>query len=347
MGNLWNINRLTIFLIILISALLSVISGCTLLPKEEKALKPPLDKPVKQHYEFDLVKRGTITKELKNNAAFVSNMKQELFFKSSGGRLKGILVSVGDEVKKGDVVAQLDPEEYENQVFIQKRNLEKLTISYQQSEQLNPNDAVSLHLKKIEIELAKNELIRLNAALTKTKLISTIDGEVTFVSDLKEGDYMVAYATVVSISNPKQVQLLSQFPDPGKLTGVNVGMKVDVTVDSDSYTGHILQAPSSVPLVNNREQRDKNAMTLMISIDGLPEGDYLGKFAEIVIILEQKDNTLIVPEKAVTTFLGRNFVYVLDGEIRREVDVEKGIIATKEVEIIKGLKEGEKVIIGG
>jgi RND family efflux transporter MFP subunit len=330
----------------MISVLLSVISGCTLMPKEEKALKPPLAKPVKQHYEFDLVKRGTITKELKNSATFVSSKKQELFFKSSGGRLKGILVKQGDVVKKGDVVAQLDPVEYENQVFKQKRMLEKLTISYQQNEQLNPNDAVSLYLKKIEIESAKNELSRLNDALAKTKLISTIDGEITFVSDLKEGDYMVAYATVVSISNPKQLQLLSQFTDPGLLTGVNVGMKVDVTYDSGSYKGHILQAPSSLPLIISKEQKEKNASSLIISVDGLPEGDYLGKVADIVIIMEQKNNTLIIPEKAVTNFLGRNFVHVLDGEIRREVDVEIGITATKQVEIIKGLKEGEKVIIG-
>jgi hypothetical protein len=227
---------------------------------------------------------------------------------------------------------------------VQKRVLEKATIAYQQSELTKPNDTITLHLQKIDLELARNELNHLNDLLIKTKLIATIDGEVTFVSELKEGDYMTAYETVVSISDPKQVQLVSEFPNPGDLENVKVGMKVDVIADGTNYSGHILQAPSSVPLTADRKQQPVNQTSLVIGVDGLPEGILIGNNADIVITLVKKENALIIPGKTLSTFLGRNYVHILVGEIRKEIDVETGISNGTDLEITKGLKEGQKVI---
>jgi RND family efflux transporter MFP subunit len=329
---------------LLLSSLLVWMSGCSLKPKEA-ALKPPLVKPVKQNFELAEVKRGTIARELNNGAVFVSNKKQDLYFKSSGGRLQSINVKTGDAVKKGDVLAQLDAGDFESQVFVQKRMLEKATIAYQQSELLHPEDAVNLQLQKIDVELARNELNRLSDLLTKTKLIATIDGEVSYVSELKEGDYMTAYNTVVSISDPKQVVLLSEFPNANDIKEVKVGMMVDVVADNLEYKGHILQAPSSVPATADRNRLEFNQTHLIIGVDNLPDKSYLGDSANITITLDKKINTLIIPDKALSTYLGRNYVHILDGEIRKEIDVDKGISTSNEVEITKGLSEGQKVIV--
>jgi multidrug efflux pump subunit AcrA (membrane-fusion protein) len=254
-------------------------------------------------------------------------------------------VKLGDKVKKGDLVARLDPEDLENRIYEQKLMLEKVSIYYKQAEQQNPNDAVSLRLKKIDIEIVQNELNHLNSQLEKTKLISTIDGDVTYVSEAKEGDFMSAFVTIVGISDSKHVQLESQFSNSGDLSNVNAGMKVDVIMDTKKYQGHVLTAPSNAVFSADKNQQDKNSKTLIIAVDGLPAGTGLGSYADIIIVLEQKEKTLIIPRAALSTFLGRNFVHVLEGESRKEIDVEKGITSSTEVEITKGLKEGQKVII--
>jgi RND family efflux transporter MFP subunit len=326
--------------IIMVGCLLFMVSGCGLLPKEDAALKP-----AKQNFEVMEVKRGPITKELKNSASFISSKKQELFFKQSGSRLQSIQVKLGDKVKKGDVVAQLDPEDLENRIFVQKLMKEKAMIFYDQELQRNPNDKVSLRLKKIDVDLAQNELNRLNEQLDKTKLTSLIDGEVTYIADLKEGDYIPAFTTIASISDPNQVQLESQFTNKSDLIAVNVGMNVDVIIDSKTYKGHVLQSPSSAPVVADKDQQERNASLLIVGVDGLPAGIGLGDFADLVIILEHKENTIIIPRTALSSFLGREFVHILEGESRKELDVEKGIVSSTEIEITKGLKEGQKVII--
>jgi multidrug efflux pump subunit AcrA (membrane-fusion protein) len=345
MGELWMRANAKMFQCIFINGLLLVMSGCALLPVEEAALKPPLIKPVKQSFEVVDVKLGAISKQLRNGASFVSSKTQDLFFNHSGGRLQSINVKLGDKVKKGDVVARLDPEDLENRISQQKLMLDKVSLYYKQAEQQNPNDAVSLRLKKIDIEIVQNELTHLNEQLEKTKLVSTIDGDVTYVSEAKEGDFMGAFVTIVGISDPKHVHLESQFSNSGDLTNVNAGMKVEVIMNNIKYQGHVLTAPSNAVFTTDKDQQEKNTRTLIIAVDGLPAGTGLGAYADIIIVLEQKEKTLIIPRAALSTFLGRNFVHVLEGESRKEIDVEKGITSSTEVEITKGLKEGQKVII--
>ena len=103
-------------------------------------------------------------------------------------------------------------------------------------------------MKKIDIEIVQNELNHLNEQLEKTKLISTIDGVVTYVSDAKEGDYMGAFVTIISISDPKQVQLESQFSSSGDLANVTVGMEAGSNIDRRNTKGNVLQVPSSAAL---------------------------------------------------------------------------------------------------
>jgi hypothetical protein len=43
--------------------------------------------------------------------------------------------------------------------------------------------------------------------------------------------------------------------------------------------------------------------------------------------------------------MGRSYVQIADGERKKEVDVEVGLTTPTEVEIVKGLEEGQQVIL--
>ena len=72
-----------------------------------------------------------------------------------------------------------------------------------------------------------------------------------------------------------------------------------------------------------------------------------GMFARVNLILEKKENALIVPIKAVLSENNRNFVFVVNGAIAQKRKVKTGIYQKDSVEIIEGLNEGENVIIEG
>ena len=72
-----------------------------------------------------------------------------------------------------------------------------------------------------------------------------------------------------------------------------------------------------------------------------------GMFARVNLILEKKENTLVVPNKAVLNENNRKFVFVVNGSIAREREVKTGIYQKDSVEIVEGLKETDLVIVEG
>lgn len=323
----------------------AALAGCSILPKEEEALKPPLVKPVKENFELYEVKRGNIAKQITGVATFASDKTDYLFFKESGGRLESVNVQLGDTVRPGDVVATIDPGDTEMKIRQQQINIEKAQIALEQVKEQNRGDVTAMRLKMLDLQSAQVQMDLLKQQLEKTKLVSTIGGIVTYVDALKEGDQVTAYKPLVTISDPKQVKLVYQVSNFNDLTGVEINMDVDVKIKDKPYHGVVVQIPSTAPPSDNKSVQDKNARSIVIKVDDVPDDVQIGSNADITIVTEKRDNVLVIPRAGLRSYLGRDYVQVLDGESRKEIDVEKGIVAATEVEIRKGLKEGQKVIL--
>jgi multidrug efflux pump subunit AcrA (membrane-fusion protein) len=64
------------------------------------------------------------------------------------------------------------------------------------------------------------------------------------------------------------------------------------------------------------------------------------------IIIERKDNALLIPSTAVQTQAGQSYVTILQKNQQQAVPVETGLVSDTQTEITSGLKEGDLVIIG-
>lgn len=131
----------------LISCLIFSFSGCYFFPKEEEVLAPPLKVPEQVTYQTMDVKTDTIQRKIEGNALLMSVEQSDLFFRDRGGRLKKIYVKIGDKVKKGDVLAELDNEEIINQIKQQEIALRKAEISYEQQKLMGKLDIASAERK--------------------------------------------------------------------------------------------------------------------------------------------------------------------------------------------------------
>lgn len=341
--------RLSMTALLAAASLTVFASGCSLLPKEEEALKPPLVKPVQQNLELYEVKRASIARQLKGSAVFTPAERQELSFKESGGRLKELTVSLGDTVKPGDTVAKIEAGDLEIRLQQQRLTVEKTRILLEQTIEEQPGNERAFRLKAIDLESAQLQLTNLEEQLKRTTLVSTISGVVTFIASLQSGDSVQAYSTIVGISNPKKVNLVYESSSGNDLAGVEVGMEVSFNYREKEYKGTVLQTPSTAPVNNtgagNKALQEKNAKSIYFSIPNPPEDASLGSSVYFTLTLEKKDNVLVVPRGALRSYGGRNYVQILDGQSRKEVDVEQGVVTQTDVEILKGLKEGQKIII--
>ena len=88
--------------------LITLISGCSFLPKEEPVLAPPLTEPAQMDYQTAEVKKGEIIKRVKGSGIMVPTSHYDLYYTKDGGRLKEIHVREGDTIEKGQTLAEIE-----------------------------------------------------------------------------------------------------------------------------------------------------------------------------------------------------------------------------------------------
>jgi len=340
-----NQRRSSLAIAVATATVIAVLPGCSLLPKEEQALQPPLVKPVKENFELYEVKRGTISKQITGVGTFASDRLQYLSYPESGGRLSSINVTLGAQVAKGDVVAQLDMGELETRIKQQELSVEQAKIQLEQAKDNQRGDAHAIRLRVLDVQQEEIQLDQLKRQLARTKLVSDVNGIVTFVDPIKQGDAVTAYKTLLTISDPKSIKLVYETANSSDLTGIQVGMTADLKIKNTSLKGKIVQIPATAPQSDVKAIQDRNARSVVILPDEFPPGATIGTNADITIVTERRENVIVIPKVGLRSYMGRDYVQVLEGESRKEVDVEKGIVSATEVEIRNGLKEGQKVIL--
>ncbi|MGG4035998.1 HlyD family efflux transporter periplasmic adaptor subunit [Paenibacillus cisolokensis] len=323
------------------------LSACSLLPVEEPPLQPPLAKPVKQNIATAETKRGDIVKRLTGVATFVSDKMDYLFFKESGGRLSQINVQLGDRVKAGDLLLSTESDELEANVRLQEIAVEKIRIDLARAKSEAGADDPSVKLLELDLQAANIRLELLKKQLENARLSSRVSGIVTYIEPMELGQQVQAYQKLVTISDPNEKKLVYEASDRSQLAGVQINMDVDVKIGEKQYRGKVVQVPSTAPATGNEAIDTRNAKSVIIDVAGLPADINIGDQADITIVTAKREGVLIIPRAGLRTYMDRDYVQVLEGESRKEIDVEKGIVTDTEVEIRKGLDEGQKVILGG
>lgn len=204
------------------------------------------------------------------------------------------------------------------------------------------NAQYNVEQRQIDLKAAQIRLDALLGQMSNSQLKSPIDGVVVFIDmNIKKGDVVQPFQTLVQVADPSDLQLSY---DAGLLNDpmlIKPDMKVQITIRNKKLTGKVISCPYSMPA----DVDPKNKNQVIIKADNLPKEAKLGDSADIEIVLQQKSNTLIVPRQAVRSYMGREYVQILDGSSKKEIDVKTGIKSPTEVEIVSGLKEGQKVIL--
>ena len=327
--------------IVLISLLLSTaLAGCYFFPKEEEVLAPPIKLPEKITYDTLEVTRGTIENVIRVNGNFVSINQKDLYYVKSD-RLKEIYITPGQEVKKGELLAELENDSLLNEIQLQEIALKRSQIVYEDAKanyEIVGGSRTSLDLAELDLEANRIRLERLKTELEKCKLVSPIDGTVVYVANVRQGDYVNAYQTIVRVADPSQLQLRYSGD---RVTVFRLGMDVVVEINNKHYEAEIVMTPAEAPDDADEETRK----SVLIDVHELPEGIRLGQSASIMLTLERKEDVIVIPKLLVNSFANRKFVNVLKDDIREERDIEIGIQTNTEVEVVKGLQEGELLIM--
>jgi macrolide-specific efflux system membrane fusion protein len=321
---------------------IALLAGCSLLPQEEVVEKLPTIHPptISQKPEYP-VKRGTLEIEVSGSGNLMSEREENLYFTEDNHRITEIKVKAGDKVKKGQVLAVYDSGDTESQILRKEIEVEKAELDMKAAMRDGAEgDDILLRKQQLDYKLLKQDLADLRNDLIAAQLIAPFDG--TIVSFTAEkGDLSRAYEKIGRIADMSSLVVAVQF-STNDLKAIALGMESTVGINTfGDQPGKVRR----LPVDTSQSEEDSLDAYALIDLNKLPADVQHGTPLSATVMVERREKALYIPLSALRKQNSRNYVLVSNADgSKGEVDVEIGIQTTTDVEIIKGLEEGQKVV---
>jgi len=197
-----------------------------------------------------------------------------------------------------------------------------------------------------QFEMSKATQSQISAMQDYSRIIAPFDGVVTWrYADtgalIQAGTSNASSAPVVKLAEVNVLRL--RVPVPESLAPkVRIGMPAEVQIQA---TGEKLQARVS----RYTDALDRSTRTMQVEID-IPNKDGKlapGMYANVSLEIDARSDALTVPVQALLQSGDHASVLVIDAEYRVNTrEVKTGVQDPSRVEIVTGLREGERVIVG-
>lgn len=196
---------------------------------------------------------------------------------------------------------------------------------------------VQAQIKQLEANLALMDL-----RIRDARIVSPASGVVTNLHDLDVGDTVAPGMPFCEIAELTRVRgLLAATED--HLAALKGGERVRLeppALAGKTFTGVVDKLPQTL---------DPRTRTGLVEVGVGNERGLLrpGMFVRASVVVEERRDSLAVPESALVSRGGRTVVYILrEGKVK-EKEVRPGLRASGTVEIVEGLAEGDEVVTGG
>lgn len=291
------------------------------------------------------------------------------------GYLEQMLFAEGTYVKKGQTLFIIDPRVYRarankaraqlNKARAQeiktKRDLERIRPLYEQNaaSQLDLDNAVAAYESAAaDVAVCEADLTQAEMILSYTNVVSPISGYISErsadIGTLVGPGGQSLLATVVK-SDTVRVDFSMTALDylRSKARNVNLGHK-DSTRKWDPYITVTLADDSQYPhrgLVDFADpQVDPKTGTFSVRAE-MPNPDHIllpGQFTRVRLLLDVRENAIVVPAKAVEIEKGGAYVYVVrpDSVVERRF-VEMGPETGNNIIVERGLGRSEHIVVEG
>lgn len=289
-----------------------------------------------------------------------------------GGLLETQAVVEGSRVKKGQLLFVIDAQPYTVAVSQAKAALALAQAALDQSDRdlarvrpLSTIDAVSQQeldaaiarhdSAKAQVEAAQASLQTAELNLGYTRVTSPIDG-VIGRAQLKVGGLVTAYTTLLSTVYSTDPMYVNFAISEARVLEVQrqLGRALNQTSKAERAFRVLLVDNSVYPYPGKLNfidaAVDNSTGTLKVRLE-VPNPEQLlraNQFARVRVTTEHRSDAMVVPQRALQEFQGKNFLWVIDGENKAsQRDVVLGPRVEQDVIIHDGLKAGDTVVVDG
>lgn len=196
------------------------------------------------------------------------------------------------------------------------------------------------------VEDAQRRLEKAQQKVEEGRIVSPQDGEVIALA-ASEGDQVQAFGDpIIEVADPSRLEIAAEL-SADQMRQLAEGQEVEVSLLTRPdviMPAFIRRMPAPYGSGGSGAVGELDRTTRFEVIDTLGQELEAGKPARIRIVLERKEDVLVLPLDAIRSFEGRRFVIVREGDRERRVPVEIGIQTEELVEVVEGVEEGDVVV---
>ena len=290
-----------------------------------------------EQVEITVVSRASVSRSLVVSSTLQGYQTMNIA-PSLTGKIEQICVEVGDKVRKGDLLVQMD----RNQYNTAKLAYTNLKVEMERVEALNRSGAVSRQTydqTKLSYDQASENYQFLEQ---NTFVRARFDGVIS-AKNYEEGE-LYSGAPILVLTEITALKALVSVPE-SYFPYVRQGMAVQV--ESDIYPGE--RFPASIEVVYPTVDATSHTFQLKIRIPNASLRLRPGMYVHTRIEMGSAE-VITVPYQAVQKMTGSNdrYVFVDDGGVARRVFVRLGQRYDEKVEILgDDLREGDRLVTVG
>ncbi len=273
------------------------------------------------------------------------------------GRLTAVKVDVGAHIKQGQLLAEIDPVDFNLSRDMAQADVDRLKalihaqqLKAKRFRELVKKGSVSQSvLDDVEAQLGalraerKSAQVRLQKSkrdISKTRIVSPIDGRVD-ETRVSRGDYVKVGSPLMRIGNLHWLKARLPYPET-LLPQLHAGLTVRLS--SPSAPGVVVE--TTISAVRPSITFGSRSVQVIVNIEN-PGPWEPGATVTGVVRVALHENAVLLPEVSVVHRPAGTVVYVVRAEKALARIVTTGLRRDGQVEILSGLDAGERVVSDG
>jgi membrane fusion protein, macrolide-specific efflux system len=315
------------------------------------------------------VKKGTIANEISADVTLQAATNVDLAFENSG-RIKNIYVSVGDQVKKGQLLAEEVNSDYvvslreaeaarsaaqaqlkaaNEGIDIQSAKLHSLKNAsakkYDVKAQKETKDQAKSNADAQEalLSAAQSAVAGANLQLAKTRLLAPMDGVITDKT-IEIGEVVSQAGPVMKITSTNVLEA-DAYVSELDVKKITVGNAAQIVLSSAD--GNKISLDSKIKNIYPAEtvQNGVSSYKVVFDLSGQESNLKSGMTGTAKIKISDQVSAMVVPQSSVFSDAGKKYVMVMSGGFPERKDVQVGTYGSDGmVEILSGIAEGDKIL---
>jgi len=269
--------------------------------------------------------------------------------------MAGILTQIhceeGQQVKKGDLLFELDTRSSDALIAKAEVAVEFAQKNFARKQQLNTTDNVSRKLYDEAEQLLQTAHKDLLNAKTQRELLqikAPLSGTVVVIH-FKVGEAVNLATVLADLIDLNRLNIAIRVPSP-EAADIRLGQSVEITVGSSPVTAPMNAPPiqrGAVTFIGSQIDPLTDTVLVRASLNA-NAGQRSGQFVSVRLLVEERPDRFAVPIESVVSNDGVSVIAVVEGDNAKKIIIKPGLRDSNLIEIEGDeLREGMTIVTQG